>query len=182
MYIYFRIRIASMKSKLVRDISCTRCGKEYDGVEFDLDKTDVRYAEDDAVFRQTVELGDGLQYGEKFLKSVELETPRWSLFKGENFDAKSLAGLRRALVTSSVIGSPEIPGTRLMVTPGIYAEMLLDDIDLIIEEVSEISPGAELSLEFTCPKCNMTTATPLDWGYAAFFTRSSARSRQTKRA
>jgi hypothetical protein len=173
LYMYVWLRIEAMSNVMSMLITCpgSRCaGKPPFEFHGDLNGIDVREAKTPAELEHTCKLRVGIRMNERVATELRVMPPKWSALYGRDLNNKALVNL--AMFTGSVIGIAGEEG-QVAIPETCFRKMTKMDAETLSTFISKATPGPQMILGLTCPRCKMEWVKPLDWGYDSFFAASS---------
>lgn len=176
-YLYLRYEALGADEPVGMKLKCPNCSGEYQWYG-DLGTIEVQVVGDDVQsLDRDFELRDGVILRGEMRKKLKLGPFLWGTFLSPDFQDKSKQNT--AVITASIVGVEGIDQNPFRIGDDELDELTKYDLNAVIDNIDNNTPGPKLRLEPTCPTCNYKTAIMLDWGYESFFSRS-ARVTRTK--
>ncbi len=171
LYLYMYLRTQALGDVINIKIPCRHCRVPFE-IDGDLKGIDVRVVDNPDQLFQKVTLKTGIPFRGELRKTFTTRPVNWLSFEDRDLNDKAMVKL--AMFQNSIQSVEGIAEDQLAVLPeSAFDEMTKLDTEVLTKHLEESSPGPQMTVEASCPKCKTQWAWPIDWSYESFFGASS---------
>jgi hypothetical protein len=177
LYAWLSLRCEALGETLKIPVACPAgmCGNEWT-ITADLLETDVRVVKTPDELTYRYKLRDGIELGKKTEHDLVIQAPRWYSMSAVVPSGQVNIGEVKFRIASSAV---RMAGNVEGVPEAALNTMTKWDIERFTRSVDDNSPGPELVLEASCPRCRTRLREALDWSWDFLFSAASLSPRPT---
>lgn len=176
LYLYLRYEALGHDEPVVMKITCPACRVDYKWYG-ELGTMQVRVVPDDSLdLKRQCSLRDGIEIKGQPRKVVTLQPILWSAFLNKSFNGPQHES---DAVRGAICGAEGVDQNPLVLTDKEMDELTKRDLNELVRDIDEHSPGPSLRIEPECPACQYKALMVLDWGWETFFSPSVRPTRTT---
>jgi hypothetical protein len=175
-YLYLRYEALGADEPVAMQLKCPNCRVDFT-FKGDLGSVAVRVVPDGTKsLRRSYQLRDGVMIQGRQTNMLYLEPLKWGAFERPEFNIHNRALREAATVRHSIVGAEGWDSKYPFVfTDSDMDELTKYDLEGLIADIEENSPGPQMVIEAECATCRASFRAMMDWGYDSFFSRSSQR-------
>lgn len=171
-YTYMWLRREALGDEVTIKLQCPKCAEEFEFVA-SLNTVEVNYVTDLSDLEIEYELADPVEIRGKKVDKFLLKPMKWSTYEVMSNAATKNPGIaKEAILLGSIKKCNGIDGDIVLVE-GELDDLSKRDMEGIIEKISTVAIGPDMSIEGEHEKCGGAFSDAIDWSYDNFFVSSS---------
>lgn len=169
MYMYIRLRVKALGSKLPMDVMCGNCRGTFQ-FDADLDTLEVVVKESVEELTRPVELEDGIMFQGKLRKSLIIRPSLWEAMENLTLNqAQNPGDMAGHLFASAIMTIKGVNQNPLAFADDSFDSMSKRDINFLMQQIDENNAGPKMIVEGQCIRCRSKFRNVLRWEFDNFF-------------